>query len=107
MTSRRKPFVSCLTFGLDTGYRLELDDHLAFHQQVDAITTIDADAFVGHRQCLLTFGVQLSLSQLVRQACFICGLQQTRPRRTVPSIAAPMICPVISFTFISASSAIL
>ena len=68
---------------LDVGYGLELDDYLALHEQVDAITTIDPDALVADRQCLLTFGVQLSLSQLVDQAGFIRRLQQPRPQRTV------------------------
>ncbi len=41
------------------------------------------EAFVGDRQRLLTFGVQLALSQLVQQASLICRLQQTRSECTM------------------------
>ncbi len=44
---------------------------------------VDVEAFVDDRQRLLTFGVQLALSQLVQQASFIRRLQQTRSECTM------------------------
>jgi hypothetical protein len=51
--------------------RLQLDNHLTFYQQINAIATVDPHAFVLHWQWLLPLDVKLSLNQLMLQTRFV------------------------------------
>ena len=57
--------------GLDPINRFELNDDCVFDQEIDAISTLHAYAFVHYRQCLLALGVQASTRQLVHQTGFV------------------------------------
>ena len=65
---------------LDSSHRLEFDNHLSLHQEIDAVAAIDADPLVGHGERFLSFDGHAPLEQLMDQACFVRGLQQTRTK---------------------------
>lgn len=61
--------------GFKGGYRLELDDNLLLHQQVDPIGAFDRSTEVTEGNGALTLEMQTTLSELQHHAGLISGFQ--------------------------------
>ena len=59
---------------------IDLYNHSIGHQQIKAITTIEPYLFKHHRQWFLSLKMKFPQPQLMTEAFFICGFQQTRPQ---------------------------
>lgn len=74
--------------------RFQLDDHCAFHQEVDLQSAVDRRTLVFQLYAQLCLESQLSTFQLKSQAFSVYGLEQPRPAFAMSSIPHPMILSV-------------
>jgi hypothetical protein len=68
-------------YGSESVNRLDLDDHLAFDNEVGAECGVDADALVQDRDLDLTLGADAAECQLVGEACLLGGFEESRSHR--------------------------
>jgi hypothetical protein len=62
---------------------LQLDDHFIVHDQIYFVSAVRQQVFVRDRQINPTFEGQPAKMQLVAQALFVCGFEQSRAKLTV------------------------
>lgn len=66
-----------------TLYGLKLDDHAIRHQQINAIATLQFDAFVDDWYRFLALDLQLPDNEFFEKAFLICRFEQARAKKSM------------------------